>query len=446
MNERLAHRFELLTSREGDRNWDKSGRHRSLWAAIAWSHDLLPPDLRRFFVRLSVFRGGCTPEAAAAVCGEPEALERLTQLRERSLVMSEEAGAGMRFRLLESLREFGDEHAADDERAALARGHAAHFLGQAEETYPLLFGPASAKWLDGLESDHENLRRALDWWLAAPDGEGVDGGLRLSAALWRFWAVRGYYAEGRAWLHRALAREGGTPALRAKAANAGGNLARAQGDYAEAERLFQAALTTMRGLDHPVAVGSLLCNLGMVAMHRGEYPKAVGLYEESLALRRGAGDQAGMAFSLQCLGIVARHQGEYDRARAFFGQSRALWGRAGGRGGPDVGAGQPGGRRPRNGRRRRGPPPLPRSPAPGAGPGGSGSADVLRWPPSAEWPCAAGMQIGRRPCWGLPAHCWPAPAYSLPRRTPPIWRRCSRTSGPPCRAQSPARPGRRGRR
>ena len=323
MNERLAHRFELLTSRRGDKNWDKNGRHRSLWAAIAWSHDLLPPGLQRFFLALSVFRGGCAPEAAAFVCGEPGALEMLTQLRERSLAAAEEAGADMRFRLLESLREFGEEQLSDDERAALARSHAAHFLGRAEETYPLLFGPAQARWLDRLEADHENLRRALDWWLSDPTG--VDEGLRLSAALWRFWAVRGHYAAGRAWLGRALAREGGTPALRAKAANAGGNLARAQGEYAEAERLFRAALTTMRGAGHPVAVGSLLCNLGMVAMHREDYAGAVGLYEESLALRREAGDQAGTAFSLQCLGLVAQHQREHARARALFGQSLALW-------------------------------------------------------------------------------------------------------------------------
>ena len=319
MNERLDHPFELLTSRRGD----KGGRHRSLWAATAWSYDLLPPPLRRFFVGLSVFRGGCAPEDAASTCDEPQALEMLTQLRERSLAVAEDAGADLRFRLLESLREFAGEQLDPAGASDLARRHAARFLQLAEETYPLLFGPDQARWLDRLEADHENLRGALAWWLDDP--EAVDESLRLSAALWRFWAVRGHYATGRERLGRALARQGGTLALRAKAANAAGNLARAQGDYGEAERLFGEALPIMRHTGHQPAVGTLLCNLGMVAMHREEYDRAISLYAESLALRREIGEEHGAAFSLQCLGMVASHQSRYGDARAFYEESLAIW-------------------------------------------------------------------------------------------------------------------------
>lgn len=82
-------------------------RHRTLWATIAWGYDLLPPELRRFWARLSVFRRGWTAEAAGGVCREPSALFGLTQLRARSLVLAEEAGDGMRWRMLEALRDFG---------------------------------------------------------------------------------------------------------------------------------------------------------------------------------------------------------------------------------------------------------------------------------------------------------------------------------------------------
>src|SRR5262249_19116089 len=97
---RLAERFTLLATQR----MDKVSRHRSLWAAIEWSFDLLSPELQRFFARLSVFRGGWTMEAAEAVCEEPRALEYLTSLRGHSLVLVEESGGAMRFRMLETLR------------------------------------------------------------------------------------------------------------------------------------------------------------------------------------------------------------------------------------------------------------------------------------------------------------------------------------------------------
>ena len=141
MNARLVQRFELLTSRRED----KENRHRSLWAALAWSYDLIPPPLRRFFAGLSVFRGGCTAEAAQAVCEEPSALECLTQLRERSLVIVEHEGAEPRFRLLETLREFAGEQLTEGHRERLRARHEEWFLGLAEESRSALRGPDQAR-------------------------------------------------------------------------------------------------------------------------------------------------------------------------------------------------------------------------------------------------------------------------------------------------------------
>jgi len=326
MMERLGQRFALLTSRRGD----KGTRHRSLWAALEWSYDLLPPSLGRFFTSLSVFRSG-TSEAAQSVCEQPLALEFLTQLRERSLLVIEDVGEERRFRLLETLREFGAEHLPHEEKRPLARRHAAWFIGLAEEADPRLTGPEQAQWLDRLEADHENLRRALAWWLS--EEGGADETLRMAGALWRFWAVRGHYAEGRGWLEQALARRGGSAGARAKAANGAGNLASEQADYPAAEGWYTEALAMARGLGHTTGVSVCLCNLGRVAMHREDYNRAQRLQEEALALRRADGDKGGIAFTLQCQAFVAQHLRDYARARRLHEESLALWREVGNDGG-----------------------------------------------------------------------------------------------------------------
>ena len=327
MTERLAQRFALLTSRRGD----KGTRHRSLWAALGWSYDLLPAHLQRFFTGLSVFRGGGTAESAQAVCEAPQALEFLTQLRERSLLVLEDVGEERRFRLLETLREFGTEHLSPEERQDLGRRHAAHFLGFAEEASPHLTGPDQRGWLDRLEAGHDNLRLALAWWLA--DEASEDEALRMGGALWRFWAVRGHYAGGRDWLEQALARPGGSPGARARAANGAGNLASEQADYPAAEAWYEEALALGRRTGERVIVAVCLSNLGRVAMHREDYGRAQALHEESLVLRRADGDKGGIAYTVQCQAIVAQHLRDYALARRLHAECLALWGEMGNDGG-----------------------------------------------------------------------------------------------------------------
>ena len=335
MNARLAQRFEVLTSRRGEKN----GRHRSLWAALSWSYDLLGPELQRFFVRLSVFRGGGTPEAAQAVCAEPQALEYLTQLRERSLIALEDSArdtaAEMRFRLLESLREFGDEQMEVETQAALARRHADWYTALAQDAYRHSLGPDQARWFHRLEADHDNLRRALRFRLASDSSveEDTEGALTLCASLWRFWAVRGHYAEGRDWMEQALARPGGSARARAEAANGAGNLASEQADYPAAAAWYEENLALMRTADDRAMIATALCNLGRIAMHREDYARAEMLQTEALALRRLDGGKNGIAYTLECLAIVAQHQRRHARARVLHEESLALCEETGNEGG-----------------------------------------------------------------------------------------------------------------
>ncbi|MES2459243.1 MAG: BTAD domain-containing putative transcriptional regulator, partial [Armatimonadota bacterium] len=147
MRERLDQRFDLLVTRRRD----ALGRHRSLRAAVEWGWDLLAPEARDFFAQLSVFRGGWTLEAAEAVTGRPDALMLLTLLRDHSFVLTEEEQEDigqMRFRMLETLREFADEQVASvADQSTLDVRHYEYFLQLAEQAEPQLHGPEQALWL-----------------------------------------------------------------------------------------------------------------------------------------------------------------------------------------------------------------------------------------------------------------------------------------------------------
>lgn len=321
MNERLAHRFELLTSRRGD----KDGRHRSLWAALAWSYDLISPPLQRFFAGLSVFRGGCTVEAAQAVCEEPLALEFLTQLRERSLVTVEHDGAEPRFRLLETLREFAGEQLSEqlsqEDRARLRGRHGEWFLGLAEESRAALRGPEQARWLERLGADEDNLRAALDAMHESVDR--VESELRLVGALVQFWAMRGSLREGRGRIEDALARGADAPArLRASALHGACFLAYWQGDYPATQAYSEAALGSWHPLDDPIGPLRSRQMLANALLYQGRHEEAKANFTQSLAEARALeGDGHNSTTSLGGLAIIAHWQGDYAQARTLYAEA-----------------------------------------------------------------------------------------------------------------------------
>lgn len=329
MLERLERRFDLLVARRRD----LPPRHRTLRAAVESSYQALPPTVRRFFALLSVFRGGWTLDAAEVVTGDGNtALTCLTELRERSLVTAAPSSSGgdgdddggYRFAMLETLREFASEQLDVGEAAEAARRHAAFYTALAERAEPELRGPNQVAWLERLEREHPNLRAALAWGT----GEGGDPllSLRLAAACWRFWMLRGHFAEGRRHLEAALAATppGDSPE-RAAALHGAGCLARFQGDTAAARRLLEAALDAMRrtsGDSRDVAM--CLQNLAIVAQDAGDYAAARAGYEEALALRRAADDLDGAANVLNSLGVLAWDLGDVAGSRAFHEESLAL--------------------------------------------------------------------------------------------------------------------------
>jgi predicted ATPase/DNA-binding SARP family transcriptional activator len=311
------------------RQTDAAARHRSLRAAVGWSYRLLDPSLQRFFAGLSVFQGGWSLEAAEGVSGEPLALDCLEQLRECSLVLAEEGSSGpaggeeMRFRLLETLREYGREQLGEQERAAFERRHAAYFLQLAERAEREFAGPEEQQWLDRLEIEHDNLRAAFDTFVARDDAAA---GSRLGRSLARFWHVRGYLTEARQRFAQLLRLSGmkAHPDARARALNGAGGMALCQGDFGAARAYFEEGLAIWRELGDRRGIATVLNNLGNLVRRQGDHAAARAIYEENLEIYRELGDRYHLAFTSNHLGIVALEQGEYGAARALLAESLVL--------------------------------------------------------------------------------------------------------------------------
>ena len=375
---RLASRLQLLTG--GSR--DLPQRQQTLRAAMDWSYDLLSPAEQRLFRRLSVFVGGCTLEGAEAVCDtkgdlDLDLLDGIASMVDKSLVQQVESANGeSRFLMLETIREYATEKLeASAEKAATKRGHAAYCLVLAEEVATDQGSAERAGWLESFTVEHDNFLAALEWLTETEDAEW---GLRLGAALFRFWEMREYLTEGRTRLDKLLELAGAAAPtkVRARVLFAAGVLAGEQGDYAAADSLlhesqdiamqlgdkagvavclnalavlhrdrgdvedarvlFEAALGLWRELGDQKAVARALSNLANVVKLQSDYARARSLYAECLSIFQALGDRTGIAWSINYQGDVARDQGDsaaarelYEHALAIFRELGDRWGIAG---------------------------------------------------------------------------------------------------------------------
>ena len=299
-------------------------RHRSLRAALDWSYDASSSEERRVFMRLSVFASGFTLGAVEAVCarpGEPiDVAGSLSSLVARSLVVVERQGGSVRYRLLETVRQYAAERLGSG--AALTEARAAHLrwaLALADAAAAELDGPLQGEWLEVLDTEHDNLRVALD---GAVQGRGEVDGARLAASLGRFWEVRGHLSEGRARLGTQLSHDP-PPSLRATLLTAAGILAQRQGDRAAARRHYQASLSLRRRSGDCLGTVSAQLGLGNLAVGEGDLEAAQACFEESLAIGRRLGDTKVTAASLVNLGVVTQFLVEGDHVERSQGVARA---------------------------------------------------------------------------------------------------------------------------
>lgn len=372
MLSQLDKRFEFLVSRRRG----VAERQRTLRAAVDWSYRLLSPELQRFFAQLSVLRGVWTEAAAEAVTGETLALDLLAQLRESSLVTTQEApgeyGPEMRFRLLESLREFAEERLAafpGGEEGNTLRRHGAYFRRFARERIDQVRGPGEAAALHEAAEQAPNLRAALE----AVHGESgevqvIEARAETALLLGMLLSRRGFAREAvlpiqeglemleafpiegaaallaglradllreRAGLHfdlneADLATERANQALSlyrtlgdercmAQTENLLGLAAMAGREYEGARKHLNTALAYALSVGDRVEAGNAYNNLGLLeCSNEAGSAEAARHLEEALRLRRGCEDRRGVAETLNNLGILAQAQDQRAAAQRWY--------------------------------------------------------------------------------------------------------------------------------
>lgn len=327
--QRLEDSLKLLTG--GDRT--VAPRHQTLRAALDWSYDLLSEPERRLFGRLSVFAGGWPLEAAEAVgsgtsIDESDVLDLLSRLVNKSMVIVETAGGGIRYGMLEPVRQYSQERlAASGEVDAVRRRHALWHIGLAREVEPWLRGARREVWLERLEREYGNLRAALEWAL---ESDEMDLGLWFGGALAEFWYMSGYLSEARRWLEAALASGSDTPPTpaRTKALARAGWIAWEQGDYERSVDFSQESLALSRELRDESGTVTALSSLGWAALLGHDLQKASALAEEAIALGRALDDPGGVARALLIPGFAAVVRGDYEQALALHEEILSLAWRA----------------------------------------------------------------------------------------------------------------------
>jgi predicted ATPase/DNA-binding SARP family transcriptional activator/DNA-binding CsgD family transcriptional regulator len=374
--EQVAQRLEVSLDVLKGNARSAAPRQRTLRATLDWSHELLSEAERTLFRRLSIFAGGWSLEAAEVVCSGDrievdDLLDLLGALVDKSLVVAGGTTSGaLRYRMLEPVRQYAQELLEQGEQAEEVRDrHGAYFLALAEEAEPELTGEQQAVWVERLEAEHDNLREALSAFLEWRAGRTA---LRLGAALWRFWHVRGYLSEGAKWLKRVLVE--GEPAAspaRVKALEGMGWTFQYQGDQEGAKATYEEMLVLSRELGDKGNIATALNSLGTVAAVQGhnerartllqenlevieeleeegdpatplkkhyvfnllgylaindedDHARGATLWEESLALAREAGDDYSVGMSLTNLGHVALLQRDFERVKALSEEALAF--------------------------------------------------------------------------------------------------------------------------
>ncbi|MFC8092996.1 ATP-binding protein [Streptomyces sp. NPDC057301] len=288
--ERLDDRFRLLTG--GGR--DGLPRHRTLRTAVGWSHELCTPEERLLWARLSVFAGRFDLEAVEYVCGgqglhSDDILEVLSQLLAQSVVTREETAAGVRYRMLDTIRVYGaDWLTATGDAARLRRRHRDWYLGLTTWCELEWFSPRQDAVAARVEAELPNLRRALDHCLSEPDDAHL--GQYLAGSLWFYWVGCGRLSEGRHWLEQAVALDSGHEQSRLKALWVLGYVAILQGDTVPALGVLSQCLEEAEHAADPTAVAYAEHRTGCLALLSDDMERAETLLRSALGRYQEIGE------------------------------------------------------------------------------------------------------------------------------------------------------------
>jgi predicted ATPase len=325
----LRHRPTLLAQKSSE----MAPRHQTLRDAIAWSYNLLDPHERALYAQLGVFVGGCSLEAAEAVCLLPGSdsefpapmLEVLASLVDKSMLQARVRDTSeTRFTMLETLREYALEQLeAGQPLGEAQRRHLDYYLALIESIEPGPKEPNLLTWMKRLEEEHDNIRAALR---AALDADDTDSALRISGSIWRFWQIHGHAIEGGKWFDEILARPAGKASIfRAKALWGAGWLAMVRGALDQALAYFEEGASISRELGDRRYLGLALHGIGAVARGQGDFARSRSAFEESFPLFQALNSPEDVAWTYEHLGVTALEQGDFAQAVSHLSSGLALF-------------------------------------------------------------------------------------------------------------------------
>jgi predicted ATPase/class 3 adenylate cyclase len=300
---------------------DLPARQRTLAETVAWSYGLLDEPARRLLARSSVFKGGFRLAELEAVGGPAdelgaEVIDALSSIVEQSLAEPAMGPDVPRYRLLETIRMFGAGHLTESGEANEIRlRHAAAYLSLAEEAARHMPGRDQVPWLDRLDVEHDNVRAAIAWAVAAGETEIAH---RLASAMWRFWHFRGHVTEGRARMADVLAMPGAdAPTLwRLHALSAAGGLDWWAGAIPESDAHYSEQLEVARALENKHGIADALFNLShsRFALSNADFIAVGAIQAEAARLYRELGDEVGLARVEWAAGYPLMRSGRYEEA------------------------------------------------------------------------------------------------------------------------------------
>lgn len=301
---RLSDRYALLT--RGNRG--APSRQQTLRLCVDWSYDLCTPLEQRMWEQLSVFTGGFELDAAEYVCGETQdpvvVLDSMTSLVDKSIVVREEDGGSVRFRLLETLRAYGREKAQrNGAYHNLRLRHRDWFLQLAQVAENEFIGPRQVDWITRINREQPNLREAMEFCLAQNETET---GLQIATSVSIFWGQRGLLHEARSWLDQFLSRRQEHPTIvSVRALYIDCMMTAQQQNHERAAALVEQARTNAERLADPTALAIVDHADGVVGLFTGDLARAALTIEAAWAVFRESGNELALQIESQILLAMA---------------------------------------------------------------------------------------------------------------------------------------------
>lgn len=322
--ERLKNRFNLLTG--GKRT--SLPRQQTLKAMIDWSYDLLSEKEKLLFLRLTVFNGGCTLEAAEKICqdnilDESDILDLISNLIDKSLIKVYESEFNIRYTMLETIRQYGNYKLEESEnQEALIAKYSRYFFKFTRDSEEKLRGSGQREWLIRIKDDYENIRECIRASLEKDSALAM----KFCAALGKFWEMQSYFSEGLEYIDRAMNRlNPEDQELTGKGLYWKGFFLIQKGKYNDSRIYLERCAELFREAENKDWEARSLLALGIMNLYISDYEMLYYYYDKSISIAKEINNETYIAGNLQILASALMQQSRYDEAREKFEESLTLF-------------------------------------------------------------------------------------------------------------------------